>query len=548
MILGIDVGGTNIDGVLIRGKEIYKSSKMAVNQENLLASVEKTLSTLLKGLKPKEIRRVNLSTTISTNAIVQNNIPKVGLIVQKGPGINYDFSKITDYYREISGYVDHRGKEVAPISEEEVKQAIGDFIDLGIDYLAIVSKFSPRSKEAEEKVYKLAKPYFKYISLGHRLSGRLNFPRRVNSTVLNSGVSEVFFKFAQDLELGLENMGISCPLNILKADGGTFTIEEAKEKAIETVLSGPAASFMGMEALIKHHDDALLMDIGGTTTDMFFVANGSPLFQRDGAEIAGHKTLARALFSKSIGLGGDSFVRVEDGELKIGPKRLGKPMGFGGSFPTLTDAFISLGRITQADQEASKRALEDLAKVQGLSLDEIARDIVRKFVGNLKVKFEETLLEINSKTLYTVKEILERENYRPKEIILIGGPASLLKDYIEEAFGIKTSLPENFHIANAIGAALAIPSAELNLLGDTGRGLMTIAELGIEEKIPRDFNLDMGKNIVLNYLEKSGYEGEIVEEESFNMVEGYSFKKNIRIKGQLKPGLDFALGGGNVES
>src|SRR5690606_7293957 len=126
-------------------------------------------------------------------------------------------------------------------------------------------------------------------------------------------------------------------------DGGTMSIKKAIEKPVETILSGPAASFMGISAMLPTNKDAIFLDIGGTTTDIFFLADGVPLFEPLGIKIGKYKTLVRAIYTVSIGLGGDSAIEIANGSIKIGPVRKGKPYAFGGPKPTPTDAMIVLG-------------------------------------------------------------------------------------------------------------------------------------------------------------------------------------------------------------
>lgn len=542
MLVGIDVGGTNIDGAIIEKGKILKSTKLPADSSNLLDSVNNCLDDLLEGVDTEEIERINLSTTVSTNAIVEGNTSPVGLILQKGPGINYDFSDITDYVEEITGYVDHRGIKIKDMDPEEVNSKLEKFLDAGLDSLSIVTKFSPRNNTMEEEIEALAKDKFKNISLGHHTSGKLNFPRRVNTSVLNSAVMNVFLNFAENIKIGVEERNIDAPINILKADGGTMTLADGLQRPVETILSGPAASFMGIMALMENKEDAILVDIGGTTTDIFFVVNQSPLFEPMGASIDNHRTLVRALYSQSIGLGGDSAIKVDNGELQIGPKRLGNPMALGGSVPTPTDAMIVLGKLDAGDPKKAEEGVAKLAEELGMTTEATAEQILQTVAKMLKAEVDRLLEIINNKPLYTVKEVLENKQLEPKELRLIGGPVSILGEYIEEEFQLKTSYPKKFEVANAIGAALAIPSFEINLIADTGRKILSVPELGIYEKISKSYNLDKAKDRALKELEETGYEAEVVEEESFNMIHGFRQNKNIRLKAQLKPGLEYKLG------
>ena len=540
MYLGIDVGGTNIDGVILEAGKLLKTEKLPIGND-LLEAINTCLENLLTDIKPNKITRINLSTTISTNAIVEKQTPPVGLILQTGPGIAHDFSAISEQIEYISGYVDHRGKLIMELNQDEVIASLKSLKTNKFENLAVVTKFSTRNLMAEEKIYNLAKADFSNISLGHEISGKLNFPRRVNSAVLNSAVMQIFSDFAKQIVKGLGTKNIDAPINILKADGGTMTLEQGVDKPVETILSGPAASFMGIMALLENEEDAILMDIGGTTTDIFFVVDKNPLFEPLGAEIDGHKTLVRALYVHSVGLGGDSAIILENDQLKIGPRRLGKPMAMGGDYPTPTDAMIHLGKLDVGNKEQAQVAMNQLATELNCSSKEIAEQILENFADRLKVEVDQSLEIINNKPLYTVREVLEDKKLEPQEIRLIGGPAAILSKYVEQSFELKTIYPQDFSVANAIGAALAIPSFETNLIADTGRDILSVPELSIYEQISRRYDLTDAKKLVIEELEKSGYEAEIVEEESFNMVDGFRENQNIRIKAQIKPGLEYSL-------
>lgn len=541
MFIGIDVGGTHSDGVLLAGKKILRRSKLVTDKKNLLDTVLKSLDRLLQDVNPAEISRVNLSTTISTNAIVEEKTPPVGLILQRGPGVNTDFSSLKGDLRYIGGYVDHRGKLVKGIDKAEVREVLQEFKVAGLQHLAIVSKFSPRNHEAEEAIADIAKEDFAHCSKGYLISGKLNFPRRVNSTYYNAAVHDTFAEFAKEVRSALEQRKIEAEVNILKADGGTMSLQKGMEQPVQTILSGPAASFMGILALLPNVEDSVLLDIGGTTTDIFFVVQQSPLFESLGAEIAGEKTLVRAVFAHSIGCGGDSRITYSNNKLFIGPERRGPAVALGGPDLTPTDALIVLDKLQIGDAQKAYQAMSNMAANIGLEVEETAELILRQMALKLKLEVQSLLARINAKPLFTVREVLENKRLIPREIRLIGGPAELLSPYLEECFGIPCHYPKDYAIANAIGAALAIPSLELNLIADTGRGVLSIPELDIYEKITSRYTLREAKERILSELSSSQYPAEIVEAESFNMIEGFSHNLNIRVKAQLKPGLEGVL-------
>lgn len=548
MLLGIDMGGTHADGVLIRDQTIYRKVKKPVASGKLFQSLVEAIDELIETVDPGEIKRVNLSTTLSTNAIVEGNTSKVTLITQSGPGLNHTFDDLSTETYFLSGYIDHRGKKVHPLDPSELRK-LEQKIGKSNHNLAVVTKFSSRNPAFEKEIADYFKSSFNHVTQGHRLSGRLNYPRRVNTAILNGAVHDVYHNFSDQMSRALKERGIDAPIYILKADGGTMTHEMAIERPVETILSGPAASFMGMWSLLDLSGTHILFDIGGTTTDIFFIVNGSPVFEREGIDISKHRTLVRAVFSQSIGIGGDSYVRIEDGHLKVGPERRGQSLTFGGDHLTLTDALVLLNENNMPEKvlagfETLKNDYLNQLNVSGISHEELAENIVTIATDAIYKETTRLLDNLNSQPVETIQEILEEEAIEPTSIKLIGGPAEMLEPYLAKRFSLKTERPKHAAIANAIGAALAKPTFEVNLLADTQQGIVRIPEVDLSERISSRFDLEEAESLVKDVLRQEGQkmgeanpEIEIIDATSFNMVDGYSFSKNIRVHGQLKPGL-----------
>ncbi|ADD01807.1 Hydantoinase/oxoprolinase [Thermoanaerobacter italicus Ab9] len=556
MIIGLDVGGTNIDGVVVEKGKIIKTIKKPTNRDNLFNSIWTALKELLSGYDNTKIERINLSTTVSTNAIVENKLSPVGMIIQPGPGLPYDFLACGDGNVFISGYIDHRGEIIKDFNLLEIKNAIKLFKEKNIKAYAVVTKFSIRNPSIEMKIKEILENDIpnSFITMGHTISGKLNFPRRVYTSYLNSAVHSIFDEFLNNIKKSLEKEGINASVFILKADGGTMNMSTAEKKPVETILSGPAASLMGINAMLPTDKDAILLDIGGTTTDIFFLADGVPLFEPWGIRIGKYKTLVRAIYSVSIGLGGDSSICVRNGRIKIGPQREGVPYAFGGPKPTPTDAMITLElidenafRLTHENVKKAYEAMTLLGKELNLSAKDMAKLILSTMGDIIKNKVDELLHEINSRPVYTVKELLYGKRIKPKLINIIGGPSKVLAPVLEEKFNLPCYYPKNYSVANAIGAALARPTTEITMFVDTSKKTLFVPELGLYEKISGNYTLDKAKEKALELVKKSALslgasieeiEAEIVEESSFNMVRGfYTIGKNMRIKAQIKPGL-----------
>lgn len=553
MIIGIDMGGTHIDGVIIDSGKIIKTTKNPTDRDDLFRTIQTTLQQLLANIDKTKIARINLSTTVSTNAIVENKISTVGMIVQTGPGMQHDFSAAGDQLRFISGYIDHRGSIVKDVAVNEIQAIKADFIAHGIESVGVVSKFSTRNPSHETQIADILAGDFDSITTGHSLSGKLNFPRRVHTTYLNAAISRTFRLFAENIEKSLKEQGVDAPVYILKADGGTMDLSTAKSQPVETILSGPAASFMGLSALFSESEDGVLLDIGGTTTDIFFLANGVQLFEPLGISIGPHKTLIRSIYSVSIGIAGDSFVRVENNEIKIGPQRMGRPIAFGGAYLTPTDAMVVLGKIAADNTDQAIAAVDKLAQDLSVSRTEAATKILATMAELIHHEVAGLLAKINAQPVYTVKEVLENKKIEPQFINIIGGPSKILASFLQDRFKLNVNYPSRYKVANAVGAALAKPTIEINMHADTERGLLSVPEVDIYEAINKNFDLSMAESRALEIVrdgaiqlgaDPNSIDAEIVESNSFNMVKGYSSAwKNIRVRAQITPGLIYKLEG-----
>ncbi|HHP51112.1 MAG TPA: hydantoinase/oxoprolinase family protein [Moorella mulderi] len=545
MLIGLDMGDTHTDAVLIEGGKVIRHRKSLTDREDPLETIRKALEELLSSCPAEEIQRINLSTTLCTNAVATGQVSPVGLLLEPGPGLNPGLFACGQKNFFLQGYVDHRGKSVFPPNRGEIEEADRELQRAGIKHLAIVGKFSPRNPEHELFIRQCLSPHYEFITLGHRVSGKLNFPRRIYTAYLNSAVYSTYSVFAQAMERFIEEKGWKGPVYVLKADGGTLSLSPSRSLPVETILSGPSASIMGALALTPVVDDALILDIGGTTTDVAFLAEGIPLLEPQGITLGGYPTLVRALLSYPLPIGGDSQIKIEGNRLLIGPLRLGPCRALGGPCPTPTDALIYLNRLELGDKAEAKKAIQELAHHLGLSPEKTATTILREMASFIAEKAWRLLEKINSRPVYTIKELLLPRILKPKKVIAIGGPAFYLQRELEEALGLPVEVPSLAPVANAIGAALSQPTAELTLLADTALGVLTVPEEGLKEKIPSSFTLEQAKERALSLLrqrlsrlapQSQGAELEVVEAQSFNMVEGfYTIGRNIRVKVQVKP-------------
>lgn len=557
MILGIDVGGTHTDAVLLENFQVRKKTKVPTNQLHLVSSLIGVMDGILRDEDLSALERVVFSTTLSTNAIVQGKTDRVGMIVASGPGLAPEAIRVNEDTRLVSGYVSNRGIEVAPLKKGEIAGAAADLKAAGISHLGVVGKFSTRNPAHENEIGERVRGDFRHVSFGHRMSGNLNFRRRIATTYLNASVFDLYSRFVEEILEFAKRAGFTAPIYILKADGGTFEIRQSAEQPVQTILSGPAASIMGILSLDDCSGaDAVAVDMGGTTTDIALLADGVPLLEPLGVTIEGHRTLIRGLKTKSIGLGGDSRVRVDNGQLLIGPRREGPAAAFGGPWPTPTDAMIVLGLTQIGDRAKAETAVAEIAGKLNLTVAEAARAIFEQTCRGIAAAVGAMVEEVNNKPVYTIHELLEGKKLNPARLFIVGGPAGAVAARLGEMLDCEAVIPRDAEVANAYGAALARTTAEITMLAETERGSLTIAEEGLQMKIPAHFTrkdlLKIGLEKLRERARRLGardadIEMEVVEDQEFNMVRGYyATGKNIRLKAQVKPGLIAGSGRGGA--
>ena len=548
MIIGLDVGGTNTDAVLLSSNGIEKKIKVPTDSADLFNTILSSFTQLLDNIDPKKVKRVVISTTLTTNAIVQKNMDPIGMIVSAGPGIDPEVFRTGEHYYCVTGSINHRGREKAPVNTMEIEDIAKKLKKAGIEYVGVVGKFCVRNPSHEILIKRILNKYFKKVFLGYRVSGNLNFPRRIATTHLNAAVFSLHKSFFEAVKQSLEKKGLTIPIQILKADGGTMSLESSMSFPGQTVLSGPAASIMGAIPYATEKQDAIVLDIGGTTTDIAILVDKTPLLEPVGIRRGQYKSLIRSLRTESKGIGGDSVIRVIDKELVIGPDRHGPAMAFGGPDPTPTDALFVLGLMKDGDQENAQKGIGKIARKLELTDKEAADQIFKKCCTVILKKTFEMIDKLNSKPVYTVHEFLEGYKISPRKILLLGGPAPYFAKKIKELYQIETDVVPEFSVANAIGAALARTTCEVSLNADTEQGIMTAHEEDFAEPISKTYSDDdLIKTAHTLLKEKAISSGadpdnldevEVIEFQKFNIVRNFSPRGKIfRTKMQLKPGL-----------
>lgn len=565
MLLGLDVGGTFTDAVIIDAHRVVATAKRRTTKDNLMNGIGEALDAVLEGYDTSNIEQVTLSTTVVTNTIVEAKEQVVDLYVITGPGRNVDdIFPVEPIY--LQGYTDHRGIVVERTPADAVR-GIANMVQArsGTDLAAVSAKFGVRNPQEELSITEELKNTYHTISNGSLLSGSLNFPRRTISAYFNSAVTPVFTVFKKNVEDALSARNILAPLHILKADGGSLPMEHMVSRPVETAFTGPAATVLGLSALgVIGNKHTVALDIGGTTTDISLWKHGKPLMTKSGVSIREYPSAVRSFAVTSVGIGGESVVRLKNGNLTVGPERVGPSVALGGVEPTLGDALIVLGHANYGDFNLASRALQDLADAIQATLrsnnvntsnnqltliktaSDVARLIVEKALQTIQHGINDVVKAENKRPIYVVADIVNPDVFVPEHIVVVGGTAPSLGPSIGEYLELPVTIPENAAVANAIGAALALSTIELTIHVDTKRRLLVIPELGIKQQ---NCTLKRAEQVVERAKEvlseealrlglDTAQEIEVINIEDFPVVEGWqSMERLITVKVQLAAGV-----------
>ena len=534
MLIGIDVGGTTTDAVLVDGSKVFRSICVPTDHDNLLGCLLSALDKLTEGVSPDKIERVVLSTTLITNMIAEGKTDPVALVLIPGPGTNpKDYHLGQDVFI-LGGAIDYRGREIQKLNESQVKSTALEIGSKGFKKIAVVGKFGQRNHVHELKAGEIVASVVPgvQVELGHRVSGQLNFPRRAATTRLTVATKDRYREFVDQINAALKNRKIYAPVFILKADGGTLPLDKSVDMPVETIFSGPAASIMGVMALMPTTQTSVVVDIGGTTTDLALILSGKPLLSSKGARVNSLLTHVRAFAVKSVAIGGDSAVSVDGDCITVGPHREGPALCMGGPCATTTDALRVLGLSDIGDAAIAEKAMAYIAKRLGCTPKEVAQRVIDSVVDKIVSHVNEMFQEWEQEPAYCVWEIMKKEKLQAQNVVGVGGAAQPLVPLVAKRLGAKAVIPEYAPVANAIGAAVARPTLTLNLRIDTERGEYIVAEEGLTGKANgKTMNLEqaeqMARKLMTERANKMGIgeyanEAEVTYSEIFNMVRGWS--------------------------
>ena len=478
-IIGIDIGGTNTDAVIIDENQNIISSCKTSTTDQIADGFIKAINILLSKakIKPNEISAVNVGTTHATNALLQKkDLLTVGVIRIAGqnpflpPAYGWPADTRSIIYKDqvtINGGFECDGKEITKFNTLEISKAVDTILSTGAQSIAIIGVFSPIYNHQEIIVEKIIKKIAgeKFpVTLSSSIGGA-GFIERENSTILNCALAECIKKGFSSLEESLKSLKIQAPLFMTQNNGTIITIEKAINYPILTISAGPTNSFIGGTKLAKL-SNAIVVDIGGTSTDVGIVINGFARRTLNSSYIDGIKLNFAMPDVLSVALGGGSHINFDkNNNCQIGPescarKILKDAVSFGGSILTLTDIAI----------------LEGFIKIDGANpkLTNLPED---------KIKI---ILNILRKKIINLINIITGPQKFP--VILVGGGADLLpKDFIQNSIR-----PKYFNVANAYGAAMSEISGNVD----------TVASLTNRDEILEKLKIEAIENAIANGADK----------------------------------------------
>ena len=439
MFVGVDVGGTNTDAVLMDGIDLSGAAKLPTTADVTSGIIDATTEALRHLPRGGRVDAVMVGTTQLTNALLQQQglsptaVVRLALPATKllPPLIDWPTTlkdAIGGLTYMVHGGHEFDGREIAPLDLEELRAAVRDMRRRGVRAVAVSGVFSPVNTAHETTAAALISQEAPelFVSLSHQ-NGRMGLLERENAAVLNACLSDMARLTVHGIQRALETLGLQVPLYLSQNDGTLMDAEFAARFPVLTISSGPTNSMRGA-AFLSGVRDGAVVDVGGTSTDVGVIARGFPREAAVAVTMAGVRTNFRMPDTLSIPLGGGS--RVRTGPFRLGPDSVGfrlteEGLVFGGDTMTTTDVAVAAGRARVGNPDLVERldaTLVDLVMAEIRERVETAIDRVKISSGDVPV-------------------------------VLVGGGSILLGDSLNGASQI--SRPEHAEVANAIGAAIA---------------------------------------------------------------------------------------------
>ena len=442
MRIGVDVGGTNTDAVLVDGRDVVAEAKTPTTPDvtaGIVAALRSVVET--SGVEVARVQAVMIGTTHFTNAVVEARRLAPTGVIRLGLPATAALPPMTgwpeplratlgDHVHLCHGGHEFDGRRISPVEPDELRRVAADFARKEIATVAITSVFSPVNAEAEQEAAEViaAELPAAAISLSHEL-GRMGLLERENATIMNACLRELATHIVAAFHAALAELGIDAPVYLSQNDGTLMNVDFAERYPVATFASGPTNSMRGA-AFLSGLADCAVVDIGGTTSDVGILQAGFPREASVAADIGGVRTNFRMPDVLSFGIGGGSHVSgAEVGPQSVGYELTSRARVFGGDVLTATDLAVAAGLADIGDPER----VRDIDPAPALA--RIAERIAET-VDRMKTSPD------------------------PIPVVVVGGGSILLGDSLQGASELVK--PERFAVANAIGAAIAQVGGEVD--------------------------------------------------------------------------------------
>jgi N-methylhydantoinase A/oxoprolinase/acetone carboxylase beta subunit len=447
--LGIDVGGTNTDAVLIDGSRVLAATK-APTSADVTTGIVAAISDLkaASGLDPADVAAVMIGTTHFINALVEGDRLAPTAAIRFGLPATSALPPLVDWPERLRtvigghsflchGGYEYDGSEIAPFDEQEFRALLDKAVQAGARSFAISSVFSPVNAGFEVRAAEIIAEQLPDapVSLSHEI-GRMGLLGRENATVINAALRELADTVTTGLAQTVTAAGITAPVFLSQNDGTLMDVEYARRYPVATFASGPTNSMRGA-AFLSDRRDCAVVDVGGTTSDVGILQNGFPREASADVSVASVRTNFRMPDVLSVGIGGGSLVQGDSGAPVVGPQSVGyrlteQALVFGGDQLTATDVAVAAG-------------LADIGD--------------RGRVGHLDAAFVRSVLEHVAERMAEVVDRM-RVSAEPVPVVAVGGGSILVPDELTGASSVVR--PEHYAVANAIGAAIAEVGGEVD--------------------------------------------------------------------------------------
>ena len=502
LVLGIDAGGTFTDALLYCKKQgsILAQAKTPTTHDDLSLCLAAALESVLGKaiVEPSEISVVSVSTTLATNALVEDTGRAAGLITigfKEDALSRAGLSRITGSspHLKLAGGHSSYGHALQDLDLEPLQEWLTEN-DLSLEAYAVAGSFSVRNPEHEHAVSSFIKRQTgKPVTVSHELSSLLNAPKRATTALLNARLLPIIKELISAVENSMLHAGLKSRLMVMRGDGSLVSSNFVKDRPIETILSGPAASAIGAAALAGI-EGGIVTDIGGTTTDVAVISEGRPIAAPSGAVVGGHETMVSAVRAHTFGIGGDSHVKYtprSQDPLTVGPSRaiplvtaaVERPLILTALSKQLTrglaqetdGVFVWLRDITAAGQATSRAENEILAKLErfpeGTTLERLAstqraHNIINRLISS-------SVIGVSAFTPTDAAHILGMDARYPSDVAVVGG--NLLARQLDR-FGVPLARSE-WDLANLVLECVQERVAEAILVAAAERNALSAAEV-----------------------------------------------------------------------